>query len=264
MIFTQAFIVAALASLSEAHMTLRLPAPFPGVINSPINADGSNYPCQMKVTGGTPTKMEKGSKQQLGFTGSAVHGGGSCQVSITYDETPNAQSSFKVIHSIQGGCPARNTPGLAPGNENSVAKDTYEFTVPKDLPSGKAVLAWTWFNKVGNREFYMNCAPIEISGSGGSESALAALPDMMIANIPQGGTCKTAENLDIQFPNPGKSVENNGGNMGPPTGECKGGSGSGSSSGSGSGSGSGSATPAAGAGAAATPAVRGRRAVLRA
>jgi hypothetical protein len=257
MMFTQAFIIAALASLSEAHMTLRLPAPFPGVISSPIEPDGSNYPCQMKVTGGTPTKMEKGSKQQLGFTGSAVHGGGSCQVSITYDEAPNAQSSFKVIHSIEGGCPARNTPGLLPDNPTGPAPDTYDFTIPDDLPSGKAVLAWTWFNKVGNREFYMNCAPIEISGGGGSESALAALPDMMIANIPQGGTCKTAEGKDIKFPNPGKSVESNGGAMGPPEGECKGGA-------SGSGSGSGSATPAAGAGAAATPAVRGRRAVLRA
>ncbi|KAK4041675.1 hypothetical protein C8A01DRAFT_14616 [Parachaetomium inaequale] len=262
MIFTQAFVVAALVSLSEAHMKLRLPTPFEGLekVNAPILADGTNYPCHTDKGPfkGTPTKMEKGSKQQLGFTGTAVHGGGSCQISITYDEVPNASSSFKVIHSIQGGCPARNQKGnIEPANEFAVSPDTYDFTIPDDIPSGKATLAWTWFNKIGNREFYMSCAPVEISGSGGSESALASLPDMMIANIPQAGTCKTADSTDIQFPNPGKSVENNGGNMAPPTGECKAG-------GSGSGSASGSATPAAGAGAAATPAVRGRRAVLRA
>jgi len=33
--------------------------------------------------------------------------------------------------------------------------DTYSFTIPTSLPTGTATIAWTWFNKVGNREMYM-------------------------------------------------------------------------------------------------------------
>jgi len=261
MLTLKSLIMAGGLALVEAHMRLRLPAPFtsPEDKPGPLLPDGSNFPCQTNggPFQGTATKMDKGSKQQLGFTGSAVHGGGSCQVSITYDENPTAQSSFKVIHSIQGGCPARNTPGNLPDNADAPAPDTYEFTIPEDIPSGKATLAWTWVNKVGNREFYMACAPIEIGGSGGSESALAALPDMMVANIKQGGTCATSEGVAIEYPNPGKSVETApGAKLGPPTGQC--------GAASGSGSGSTPASASAAAGSAATPAVRGRRATWNA
>ncbi|KAK4251067.1 hypothetical protein C7999DRAFT_28382 [Corynascus novoguineensis] len=262
-----------LAALTEAHMILRKPAPFtsPAPNQSPISMDGSDYPCHSNggAFSGTATQMEKGSKQELAFTGSAVHGGGSCQVSITYDEKPTKESSFKVIHSIEGGCPARaetipqcstgNLEGCnLPGDASMQTPDTYEFTIPEDLPSGKATLAWTWFNSVGNREFYMMCAPVEITGSGGSESALAGLPDMAVANTAIAGTCTTEAGKYYKFPNPGKSVETNEGwadfvTLG---GECVAPGGSGS--GSGSGNTGGSATPAAEMGAP-TPAVRGRR-----
>ncbi|KAK3299399.1 uncharacterized protein B0H64DRAFT_318137 [Chaetomium fimeti] len=248
-----------LIALADAHMKLRVPTPYssPPITSSPIDAGGANYPCQTDGNDyvGEPTKMEKGSKQELGFTGSAVHGGGSCQVSITYDEKPNAQSSFKVLKSIQGGCPARGVAGnIEPEAPEGDAPDTYEFMIPEDIPSGKATIAWTWFNKIGNREFYMNCAPVEISGSGGSEAGLAALPDMLIANIAQAGTCKTAEGSDIEFPNPGSDVETAEGDvkLAPPDGECAAAGGSGGSGGSSGGS----ATAAPGG--AATPAVRGR------
>ncbi|KAH6637039.1 hypothetical protein F5144DRAFT_204571 [Chaetomium tenue] len=249
-----------LAALADAHMMMRIPAPYtsPAISSSPIDAGGANFPCQS--TGGayegTPTQMEKGSKQQLGFTGSAVHGGGSCQVSITYDEKPDKKSSFKVIKSIQGGCPARNTPGNLPDNPSGDAPDTYEFIIPEDIPSGKATIAWSWFNKVGNREFYMNCAPVEITGSGGSEAGLAALPDMLVANIASMGTCATEANTDVKFPNPGADVETAEGDvkLAPPTGECAASGGSGGGSGSG---GSATAAPAGGA----TPAARVRRGV---
>jgi hypothetical protein len=253
MFFSKTFLVAGgLAALSEAHMLLRVPAPYtsPALQNGPLAADGSNFPCQASAGAtftGTATKMEKGSKQKMGFTGSAVHSGGSCQISITYDTQPNAQSAFKVIHSIQGGCPARGVNGNAGADPSAQAKDEYEFTIPDDIPNGKATLAWSWLNKGGNREFYMNCAPIEISGPEGSESALAALPNMMVANIAPGGTCATAEGVDIEFPNPGASVETYpGANLGPPTGDC---------GASGNSSAGAPVTP---------PAIRGRRAVFRA
>jgi hypothetical protein len=265
MFFSKTFVAAGLlATVSQAHMIMRTPAvydspPVKPTNNGPIAADGSDYPC--KNPGGLPytgtaTKMEKGSKQKLSFTGGATHGGGSCQVSLTYDNPPTANSAFKVIHSIQGGCPTRTNPGNVGNDMNAAAPDEYEFTIPDDIPAGNATLAWTWLNKVGNREFYMNCAPVDITGSEGSEAALAALPDMLIANIPQGNGCTTAEGSDVKFPNPGKSVETVAGkeaSLALPQGNCGGGAGSG-------GSGSGAATPA---GSAATPAVRGRRAAFR-
>jgi hypothetical protein len=202
--------------------------------------------------------MEKGATQKMGFTGQAVHGGGSCQISVTYDTQPNKQSSFKVIHSIQGGCPARNVAGNAGSDGSAPAPDEYEFQIPAGIPNGKATLAWSWLNKVGNREFYMNCAPIEISGPEGSQAALAALPDMMVANIAPGGTCATKEGVDTQYPNPGNSVENTpGAALGPPLGQCGASGASGNSS-------SGSTQPAASATPSARPAVRGRRANFRA
>ncbi|KAJ4306458.1 hypothetical protein N0V88_001260 [Collariella sp. IMI 366227] len=207
-------------------MLLRVPAPYtsPALQSSPLDPSGSNYPCQAfagAMFAGTPTKMEKAIKQKMGFTGSAVHGGGSCQISITYDNPPTAQSVFKVIHSIQGGCPARGVAGNAGSDPNAQAKDEYEFRFPEDIPSGNATLAWSWLNKIGNREFYMNCAPIEITGSEGNEATLATLPDMLIANIAPGNGCSTKEGIDVEYPNPGVSVETNpGAALGAPSGNC--------------------------------------------
>lgn len=227
MFFAKSVIAASgLIALGQGHMLLRVPAPYtsPALQLGPLDPSGSNYPCQALAGtrfAGTPTVMAKGSTQKMGFTGSAVHGGGSCQISLTYDNPPTRQSAFKVIHSIQGGCPARGVAGNAPADPNAVAKDTYDFTIPEDIPAGNATLAWSWVNKVGNREFYMNCAPVAITGPGGSRAALAALPDMFIANIAPHAGCKTPEGVDIQYPNPGKSVETNpGSKLGPPVGSC--------------------------------------------
>lgn len=210
--------LAALAGLSSAHMIMLSPTPFANSIggfgvddpdNSPLNEDGSNYPCHM--VGGYDAdfsnEMALGSTQDLTFRGTAVHGGGSCQVSITYDESPTKRSVFKVIYSIEGGCPAKNQAGnISPANRLTDAPDAYSFTLPDNIPTGKAVLAWTWFNRIGNREMYMNCAPITITGSGGDVANFNALPDMMVANIGE-KKCTVAEGTDVAFPNPGNSVE---------------------------------------------------------
>ncbi len=259
MYFSNAFLVAGgLATAAQAHMLLRIPAPYtsPSLQNGPLDPSGSNFPCQS--TGGaftgTASKMEKGSTQKMGFTGQAVHSGGSCQISVTYDAQPNKQSSFKVIHSIQGGCPARGVTGNAGSDASAVAPDEYEFTIPADIPNGKATLAWSWLNKGGNREFYMNCAPIEITGAEGSQSALAALPDMLVANIAPNAGCKTTEGVDIEYPNPGSSVETfPGAALGPPVGSC------GTAAAGGNGTANAGAANASTAKPAATPAVRGRR-----
>lgn len=233
MFFSKSLAVLGLAALGKSHMIMNTPVPFgkTSLNNSPLDASGSDFPCKQRPgvysAEGASNEMALGSDQPLSFTGSAVHGGGSCQISITYDKAPTKDSVFKVIHSIEGGCPMRDASGNNGNDANQVSPSSYSFKVPDNLPTGEAVLAWSWFNKIGNREFYMNCAPITITGGSAKRSdddALLArnatqlierdvasynsLPDMFVANI--GGTCRVPDGKNVKFPNPGSSVEVNG------------------------------------------------------
>jgi hypothetical protein len=213
-------------------MMMNTPVPFgkSTLDNSPLLATGADFPCKQRSgvydAEGASNTMALGSTQKLAFTGGATHGGGSCQVSITYDKAPTTSSTWKVIHSIEGGCPIKGVAGNNGASASDVDPDTYSFTVPTSLPTGTAVLAWTWFNKVGNREMYMNCAPITLTASSSKRSeddltdgnytmlmerdttAYNALPDMFTANINNG--CATISDTDLLFPNPGDSVEQDG------------------------------------------------------
>ena len=95
-----------------------------------------------------------------------------------------------------------------------------EYTVPVGLPSGKATIAWTWFNRVGNREIYMRCHKATVEGEGTDMSGFTQLPDMFVANIPALTTCKTVEGLNMRFPNPGQDKLGEG--DGDPVGDCAG------------------------------------------
>lgn len=232
-------------------MIMKTPTPFAASKlasdNGPLLPDGSNYPCKFGYDAeGASNVMPLGSKQELSFVGGATHGGGSCQVSITYDSAPTKNSKFKVIHSIIGGCPARNTEGNIGTSAKTEDPDKYQFPIPDNLPPGDAVLAWTWFNKVGNREMYMNCAPVKLTGGGAAKrdleknetlvergmEAFDALPDMFVANI--GNGCTTKDNTDLKFDNPGKSVEIiSSSSLAGPVGSCASSSSSSSTSGSG-------------------------------
>lgn len=111
-----------------------------------------------------------------------------------------------VIHSIEGGCPTSSAGNIG---EDASALDptTFAYSIPDGIAPGNYVLAWTWFNKIGNREMYMNCAPIVVSGGSKKRSeaeepafnetmvsedelfarAAPSFPDMFIANIPATG-----------------------------------------------------------------------------
>ncbi|KAK0627169.1 hypothetical protein B0T14DRAFT_422176 [Immersiella caudata] len=221
----RAIFLAGSAALSSAHVLMSTPAPFsiPALHNGPLKPDGSDFPCQstdgVYQSGGAINIMPLGSMQALTFVGTAVHGGGSCQVSITYDIAPNQNSTWKVIHSIEGGCPARGTSGNLGNHPNLKIPFDYGFPIPNDVPAGNATIAWTWLNKVGNREFYMNCAPVFLAGEGGNKSNWESLPDMLVANI--GNGCTTEEGKDYKYPDPGSSVESFGtGEFAFPIGKC--------------------------------------------
>ena len=160
----------AATALVNGHVVLETPRPFKfleyGPTN-PLDPDGSNFPCKKREgqtleVDGERTRMVAGEEQMLTFKGQAVHGGGSCQIAITADQQPTKDSRWMVIHSIEGGCPARNQKG----NLESANQDKYNFVIPPDLPvTGDATLAWTWSNRIsGSTELYMNCAPITIVG----------------------------------------------------------------------------------------------------
>lgn len=213
---------------ATAHMILKTPRPYGQATldNSPLRSDGSDFPCKLRPDAfqyneETVTEMPLRSEQTLSFVGSAVHGGGSCQLSITYDFPPRSSSTFKVIQSIEGGCPAQ-VPGNLPPDARGTGAPTFQYTIPTNLPVGRATLAWTWFNRVGNREMYMNCAPILLSGTAATDSARSSfqsLPDLFTANIANG--CATLEAVDLAFPNPGSAVMRKGsGPLSKPIGSC--------------------------------------------
>lgn len=210
------------ATVVNGHMVITSPQPHSFILTDatskgrPLDATGSEFPCRNSGSldySGPVNSYALGSKQQLALQGTAVHGGGSCQLSITYDTEPSKDSVFKVIHTIQNGCPARDTPAnLAGDDANAADPFTYDYTIPSNIPAGNATIAWTWINRVGNREFYMNCGVLELTGTGGDKSNFDSLPDLFIANqasVDNGCTTDGAEPMDLTIPDPGESVESN-------------------------------------------------------
>jgi len=202
------------AGLGRAHMVMVDPAPFRSVhnpfvqnVDSDLTSPLRVYPCKGYLSDlGTPAGASvatwaAGSTQKMTISGHAAHGGGSCQASMSFDKG----DTFKVIHSYIGNCPVDGD-------------SSYSFTVPADSISGDAVFAWTWFNQIGNREMYMNCASITVTGGNGV--GLGSLPDTFVANIPIAGTCSTVEGSDVLFPDPGEFVDNSSKKTSPPSGVC--------------------------------------------
>ncbi|KAB2578886.1 hypothetical protein BFW01_g1062 [Lasiodiplodia theobromae] len=149
----------------------------------------------------------------------AVHGGGTCQLSITLDVPPTSQSTFKVIKTIEGGCP-----GYSDAEGNNVIVNDFTYQIPKVVPDGESVLVWTWFPVYSyDPEMYMNCAPINVSGGAQDTSAFDQLPDMLVANYdaetikslydqeggyPASGPCaKPQGNSVMLVPDPGEVLE---------------------------------------------------------
>ena len=226
-----AAIAAGLVGLVSAHMEMSNPPPFRSKFNdfttdidysmtNPLNAGGADFPCKgYQSLMGTPqgqsvTTYQPGQSYQFTITGGTIHDGGSCQASLSYDQG----ATWTVIHSYIGNCP------IATGDTN------YDFTIPNDTPAGEALFGWSWFNKVGNREMYMNCAVVTIGGGAkeardevearAPEDPFASRPAMFVANV--GNGCGTTETKDLEFPNPGPDVTRSTPetDTAPPTGSC--------------------------------------------
>jgi hypothetical protein len=193
-IFTAA---TALAATANAHVLMKAPVPYSvdKLDNSPITK--AQYPCKSQngFTVSTMNQMKVGEKNTLELSGSAVHGGGSCQLSVTLDTEPTADSVFKVIKSMEGGCPGVDSQA-----------NSYDFELPDSIPNGKATFAWTWMSKLsGQPELYMNCAPIEVTGGSDDKTAFEKLPNMLVINLDD--SCESVPNFAVQFPDPGSVVQ---------------------------------------------------------
>ncbi|KAF4457216.1 hypothetical protein F53441_780 [Fusarium austroafricanum] len=212
-----------LAGLAQAHMEMTYPPPFKSKSNpnsgwdidysmtSPLNGDGSNFPCKgyqslLGTPAGAPTvTWQAGNSYSISITGGAPHGGGSCQASLSFD----GAKTWTAIQSWIGNCP------------HLAQTSSFKFTLPIDTPGGEALFAWTWFNKIGNREMYMNCAAITVkAGKGTPKTPMSKRPAMFVANVGKG--CGTTEGVDTMFPNPGPdvSLDPTNGKTGPPVGKC--------------------------------------------
>lgn len=134
-----ALVAAFLLSSANAHVKLLTPVPYRSStqppqnavsqdfdMTSPLDPTGSNFPCKgyHKDKQGTQSLVDwaAGSTQTMTFGGSATHGGGSCQASLSED----GGATWKVMKSYIGGCP------LKPAS----------FTVPNEAKAGPAIFAW--------------------------------------------------------------------------------------------------------------------------
>jgi len=248
---TTLLIISLMSGTSTAHMELTNPPPLRSKANqhttdpdygmtTPLSSSGTNFPCKgflslLDTSQATAvTTYTSGQSYKMTISGGAPHNGGSCQASLSLD----SGKTFHVIHSYIGGCPGLGT------------SSDFDFTIPGDVPSTKgAIFSWTWFNYLGNREMYQNCAVVDIvageRGNHGEEMiSFASRPEMFAANI--GNGCGTVEAKSLRFPNPGPDVDvNDGGAVGPIGGGCQvavvSGGGSGGETGQGGGGGGGGA-----------------------
>ncbi|KAI6091679.1 hypothetical protein F4821DRAFT_280793 [Hypoxylon rubiginosum] len=224
-------VIAAWVSLATTHVVEEYPPPFRfleyGPTN-PIDPTGSNFPCKVPEGShlqldGEPTVMAIGEEQYVSFSGKAVHGGGSCQLALSgpvsdgFEKYDLATAKWKVIHSIEGGCPARHQPG----NLDGPNKDKYPFKIPEGIEPGNHIFSWTWLARIGGQpEYYQNCAPITVTlprakksiGRRTAVSKRVDFPELFMANIGEkSGGCTTGEALRnqvaIAFPDPGLSVD---------------------------------------------------------
>ncbi|KAJ2001516.1 hypothetical protein H4R26_004092, partial [Coemansia thaxteri] len=192
--------VAALAALVAGHVSIINPCPRyspvgencpalpPGqsldtgsnAINGPISSVqlGGTMPlCRHTTPYATPSaKWTAGQSVTIKFNPSAaIHSGGHCEFSMSYDNG----KTFAVIHRELQYCFLGSKPASL---TNTAAILSYTFNLPADLPSSDtAVFSWSWVNASGNREYYMNCADVSISGS---SSGSFTGPQMVVANYP--------------------------------------------------------------------------------
>ncbi|KAI8056782.1 hypothetical protein BDF22DRAFT_603438, partial [Syncephalis plumigaleata] len=123
------------------------------------------FPCRHTKVGPVTAKYTAGKSFAVMFKRGNSHRGGHCQFAMSYDNG----KTWVVLKSILGVC----FMDLAPW--------TYHIPLPKGAKNGKALFAWAWMNAEGNREYYMNCADVEIDG--GSKNGSLTGPELFVGQL---------------------------------------------------------------------------------
>ncbi|KAJ9082556.1 hypothetical protein DSO57_1003328 [Entomophthora muscae] len=133
--------------------------------STPLNGGSRPFPCFGYPKGLSSGTYRAGQAIPVQIVGSADHDGGHCQFSISYDG-----QNFVALQNVYGNCPSevRN----------------FDIVLPGDAPAGDAVFAWTWINRNGGREFYMNCADIRIVGP---PNGVISGHEILLGNFPVEG-----------------------------------------------------------------------------
>ncbi|KAK6337228.1 hypothetical protein TWF718_010009 [Orbilia javanica] len=190
----------------SAHAKITDPKPInldnDGNYNAPLARGFSNFPCKGYHTQPFASVKTWKAGEMASFTidkpeNIAAHGGGSCQASISHD----GGKTFQVLHSFIGDCPR------VKGDNVALSDNQFDFKIPEDEPAGEAIFAWTWFNAIGNREMYMNCAFVTIQNDN-PVSQVKARPFMFVGALaPEGQPdCTAPINGNLEFPDPGEFV----------------------------------------------------------
>jgi hypothetical protein len=132
-------------------------------IMAPLNTPGYRFPCK-GFPKGPPTAIFNSNVIPITFEGSATHGGGHCQFGITYDD-----NTFVVLKTVMRTC-------LIEGM-------SYQLVLPSNIPSGDVTLFWTWVNRIGGREYYMECADISIRTGNTNNIRINGL-ELLVVNLP--------------------------------------------------------------------------------
>ncbi|KAG0242565.1 hypothetical protein BGW41_003923 [Actinomortierella wolfii] len=167
-------VASSFAMLSEAHISFRYPCPrrasFPECpkpspphdwsdidydANSPIGTHdriAKPLPKHPDSFAGARPIFQAGSTVETTYAVGAVHKGGSCQWTLSYD---NGKTQV-VIKDWFRDCLREAKSG-----------QTYAIPVkiPANAPSGPALFTWIWNNNEGNRELYASSADVVIQGS---------------------------------------------------------------------------------------------------
>ncbi|KAK4122220.1 lytic polysaccharide monooxygenase [Parathielavia appendiculata] len=154
-------------------MLMNTPIPFSPhlAMTWPIDPAGGRlpYPCQGMTHVAHRTVVTAGLTTLDNFTGSATHGGGSCQFGINLNGLPAYTAdpaNWRAIYIIIGGCPTQIVrDAVHCGDDEGVdCIRQYKIPIPKGLSNRDATFAWTWYNRITKDEVYMMCAPITVVG----------------------------------------------------------------------------------------------------
>jgi len=133
-------------------------------IMAPLNS-GYLFPCK-GFSRGPSTRVVNGNNVKIELEGSATHGGGHCQFGITYDDR-----TFIVLKTVLDDC--------------LVNSMSYEMELPNNIPSDDVTIFWTWMNRIGNREYYMECADITLNNQNGDKrEVIITGKELLVVNLP--------------------------------------------------------------------------------